>query len=140
MNTAHVVLEVEGIGELTLVGVKLLLRNPFCVNRGILVQVNNWMFTKGLAIESVGACLVNAKPSPFSLAWDLSLLYQRFHQVLDRSRLGDEQVIGILINNQSESTEISSQHTSLVIPSLSRVTLILFLVSSSVKLISRTSK
>lgn len=105
MNTAHVVLEVEDIGELTLVGVELLLRNSFCVNRGILVQVNNWMFTKGLTIESVGACLVNAKSPSFSLAWDLCLLYQRFHQVLDRSRLGDEQIIGIL-NNQSESTEI----------------------------------
>ena len=141
MNSADVVLEVENLDEVVLIGVRLLLRNTFSIDLCILVKVHDRMLAERLSVKSVRAGLVHPYSTSFGLARKLRLLDQCLDHVVDCTRLGDKEIVLILYNLSADiHLNATRPRTSLVMPSLSQITLMLFLVSSSARLISSTSK
>lgn len=139
MHSADVILEMEYLNVVALL--YLLFRgHTFGIDLCIFVQVHDGMLSRRLSVEPVGAGLVNSDATTFCLVRDLGLLDQLLDQVVNCPCLGYKKVVLILSSVSWRLIRTSRTLTSFVIPSVSHVNLTLFLVSSSVKLISSTSK
>lgn len=76
MGSADIVLEMEHLDEIVVVSISLFLRNTLRIDLRVLVKVENRMLASWLAIEFVGAALIDADPAFFSFARKLCLLNQ----------------------------------------------------------------
>lgn len=137
-------LEMYDFDKVTLVRLQFLVRDPLCDNIRVVVYAEHRIVRPELAMQFVVMNFVDAYPSALLLIRKASLLAKGQNEILDVALLIDQNVVSILQGTAQVSTECNSRAsqlpTSLVIPSDSQVTLMFFLVSSSARLISSTSK
>lgn len=74
MEPAYVVMEVENLDKVAVLHRGLFLRNTLGVDLSEVVEIHDWVFSDGFAIESVRAGLVNPYPATLFLGRDLRLL------------------------------------------------------------------
>lgn len=96
------------------------------------------------AVEFVLAGLVDTNATALDLIGNSRFLDERLDEVVDGAVLGYKNIIRLLQDYISYTTIMLVSNllllTSLVMPSLSQLILTLFFVSSSARLMSRTSK
>lgn len=141
MNPRYVVLEMEGMNEVTLFSHQFFLWDAFSEYLSVLVEIQDRVLSRRLAVHPVVVCLINPNSTTLLFVGNLGLLDQSLNNLFDSSGLRNKKIILFLMPSQHSCMQkIYMSLTSLVMPSLSQVTLIPFLVSSSARLISRTSK
>lgn len=96
MNPIHFVLKMKYLNKVVFVGPQFLVWNPLCIYLRKVVQVQDGVVTRRLAIKLVGSRLIDSYSSAFGFIRNLRLFDERLNEVFNRACLGYQQVVVFL--------------------------------------------
>lgn len=131
----------EALDEISLVSIRFLFWNPFGNQVCIIIYAEDRIVRRQLAEDPMVVDFINSYPTTFTFITDLCLFSKCLDKIFNMSLLVDENIVSLLDILVSYCLLLcgGSVLTAFVMPSLSHVTLTLFFMSSSARLMSKTS-
>jgi len=141
MCFARLALEVESLDDMTFsFFIEILLGHSLRDNMRVICYANNLIITSEFFMDLVGMYLVDLDGACLRLVIKLGFLNESGYKVIDGTIFWNKKIIGILEMISFNTSIGGYMLTTLEIPSLRNASLRDFLVSSSDRLMSNTSK